>query len=131
MRVIDYVTRKCGRENVAQIITFGTMKAKAVMHRRGARAGHAVRGCRSDCQADPAGARHDARQGADREPVLKDMVAEKARSRKSSTSAGASKGQPPRPVRAAGVMIAPGPITDYAPLYKGSALRRKSPRSGT
>ena len=29
--VIDYVTRKYGRENVSQIITFGTMKAKAVV----------------------------------------------------------------------------------------------------
>src|SRR5262249_4006541 len=28
--VIEYVTRKYGRDNVAQIITFGTMKAKAV-----------------------------------------------------------------------------------------------------
>ena len=29
--VIEYVTRKYGRENVAQIITFGTMKAKAAV----------------------------------------------------------------------------------------------------
>src|SRR4029079_18191740 len=29
--VIDYVTQKYGREQVAQIITFGTMKAKAVV----------------------------------------------------------------------------------------------------
>src|SRR5205814_7965275 len=29
--VIDYVTRKYGRENVAQIITFGTMAAKAAI----------------------------------------------------------------------------------------------------
>ena len=29
--VIEYVTRKYGRENVAQIITFGTMKAKGVV----------------------------------------------------------------------------------------------------
>ena len=29
--VIEYVTRKYGRENVAQIITFGTMKDKAVV----------------------------------------------------------------------------------------------------
>ncbi|MEO5761472.1 MAG: DNA polymerase III subunit alpha, partial [Vicinamibacteria bacterium] len=29
--VIDYVTQKYGRENVAQIITFGTLKAKAVV----------------------------------------------------------------------------------------------------
>jgi len=30
-QVIDYVTRKYGRENVAQIITFGTMAAKAAI----------------------------------------------------------------------------------------------------
>ena len=29
--VIEYVTKKYGRDNVAQIITFGTMKAKAVV----------------------------------------------------------------------------------------------------
>src|SRR5260370_23999999 len=29
--VIDYVTQKYGRENVAQIITFGTMAAKAAI----------------------------------------------------------------------------------------------------
>src|SRR4029077_4411541 len=29
--VINYVTRKYGRENVAQIITFGTMAAKAAI----------------------------------------------------------------------------------------------------
>jgi DNA polymerase-3 subunit alpha len=29
--VIDYVTRKYGTERVAQIITFGTLKAKAVL----------------------------------------------------------------------------------------------------
>ena len=29
--MIDYVTEKYGRENVSQIITFGTMGAKAVI----------------------------------------------------------------------------------------------------
>ena len=29
--VINYVTRKYGQENVAQIITFGTMQARAVV----------------------------------------------------------------------------------------------------
>src|SRR5207249_4277998 len=33
--VIDYVTRKYGRENVAQIITFGTMAAKAAIEKMG------------------------------------------------------------------------------------------------
>ena len=35
--VIEYVTRKYGRENVAQIITFGTLKARAAVRDVGAR----------------------------------------------------------------------------------------------
>ena len=62
--VIEYVTRKYGRENVAQIITFGTMKARAVVRDVGARHGHPVRRRRQRRQADPGRARHDARQGA-------------------------------------------------------------------
>lgn len=31
LEVITYVTERYGRENVAQIITFGTMKAKAAV----------------------------------------------------------------------------------------------------
>ena len=39
--VIEYVTEKYGRENVAQIITFGTMKARGRRPRRRPRAGDA------------------------------------------------------------------------------------------
>ena len=52
--VIEYVTRKYGRENVAQIITFGTMKAQGGGARRRPRAGHALRGGRPHRQDDPA-----------------------------------------------------------------------------
>ena len=52
--VIDYVTRKYGRENVAQIITFGTMKAQGGRARRRPRARHAVRRRR---QASPSRSR--------------------------------------------------------------------------
>ena len=51
--VIEYVTRKYGRENVSQIITFGTMKAKAVVRDVGRAHGHALRRRRSHRQADP------------------------------------------------------------------------------
>ena len=60
--VIEYVTQKYGRENVAQIITFGTMKARAVVRDVGPRHGHPVRGRRPGGQGDPARARHDARR---------------------------------------------------------------------
>ena len=66
--VIDYVTRKYGRENVAQIITFGTMKAKAVVRDVGRALDMPYADVDKHRQADPAGARHDARQGARREP---------------------------------------------------------------
>ncbi len=52
--VIEYVTQKYGRENVAQIITFGTMKARAVVRDVGAGDGHAVRRGRPRRQVDSA-----------------------------------------------------------------------------
>ena len=127
--VIEYVTRKYGRENVAQIITFGTMKAKAVVRDVGARARHAVRRRRQGRQADSAGARHDARQGArgepgaqgaceQNDPKVKELL-DVARRLEGMTRHAS--------VHAAGVVIAPGPITDYAPLYKGSARRNRHP----
>ena len=62
--VIEYVTQKYGRENVAQIITFGTMKARAVIRDVGPLARYPV--CRSGSrgEADSAHARHDAGEGA-------------------------------------------------------------------
>ena len=50
--VITYVTEKYGRENVAQIITFGTMKAKRGRARRRPRDGDADLGGRPGRQAD-------------------------------------------------------------------------------
>ena len=66
--VIDYVTRKYGRENVAQIITFGTMKAKAVIKDVGRALEMDLRRGGQGRQADSGRARHDARQGARGEP---------------------------------------------------------------
>ena len=64
--VIEYVTRKYGRENVAQIITFGTMKAKAVVRDVGPRARHELRRRRQDREDDPVRPEDDAGQGAGR-----------------------------------------------------------------
>ena len=61
--VIEYVTRKYGRDNVAQIITFGTMKAKAVVRDVGRVHGHDLRRGRPDREDDPVRPQDDPRQG--------------------------------------------------------------------
>ena len=63
-RVIDYVADKYGRDRVSQIITYGTMAAKAVVRDVGRVLGHQLRLRRQHRQADPVRARHHARRGA-------------------------------------------------------------------
>jgi DNA polymerase-3 subunit alpha len=119
--VIDYVTRKYGRENVSQIITFGTMKAKAVVRDVGRamdmpyadvdRIAKQIPAA-LDMTLDKAVAENPVlRQMQDQDPRVKDLLEMGKRLEGMSRNAG---------VHAAGVVIAPGPITDYAPLYKSS-----------
>src|SRR6476646_3927242 len=93
--VIEYVTRKYGRENVAQIITFGTMKAKAV-----------VRDVGRVLEMSFA----DVDKIAKQIPPALDMTLDQALEGMTRHAS----------VHAAGVVIAPRAITEYAPLYKGA-----------
>ncbi len=63
-RVISYVADKYGRERVSQIITYGTMAAKAVVRGRGPRARPSVRLRRPHREADSVRARYHARRCA-------------------------------------------------------------------
>ncbi len=63
-RVIEYVANKYGRERVSQIITYGTLAAKAVVRDVGAGAGSQLRLCGQDREADSLRDRHHSRQGA-------------------------------------------------------------------
>jgi DNA polymerase-3 subunit alpha len=119
--VIDYVTRRYGRENVSQIITFGTMKAKAVVRD----VGRAMDMPYADVDRiakqippalemtlDKALAENPMlRQMQEQDSRVKDLLAMGKRLEGMSRNAG---------VHAAGVVIAPGPITDYAPLFKSN-----------
>ena len=58
--VIEYVTRKYGRENVAQIITFGTMKARAVIRDVGRTLGMSYADVDRVAKANPSDARYHA-----------------------------------------------------------------------
>src|SRR5580765_6648972 len=117
--VIDYVTRKYGRENVAQIITFGTMKAKAV-----------VRDVGRVLEMPFA----DVDKVAKQIPPALDMTLAKAleesdplgRREKNAPKGGgllgAARGRGGRPRHASahppGFFFAPRAITGYVPLYK-------------
>jgi DNA polymerase-3 subunit alpha len=64
-QVINYVTQKYGRENVSQIITFGTMAAKAAVKDAGPGDGYTLRRSRSHRQAYPRHFEHRIEDGAE------------------------------------------------------------------
>ncbi len=119
--VIEYVTRKYGRENVAQIITFGTMKAKAVVRD----VGRVLEMPFADVdkvakQIPPAldmtldkalEESEPLREMEQNDPKVKELLAVARRLEGMTRHAS---------VHAAGVVIAPKAITEYAPLYKGA-----------
>jgi DNA polymerase-3 subunit alpha len=119
--VIDYVTRKYGRENVAQIITFGTMKAKAVVRDVGRALDMPYADVNNIAKQIPAALDMTLDKALAENPVLKDMVARDAKVKEVIDIGKRLEGMSRHAsVHAAGVVIAPGPITDYAPLYKGA-----------
>src|SRR5688572_13054124 len=119
--VIDYVTRKYGRENVAQIITFGTMKAKAVVRDVGRALDMPYADVNNIAKQIPPALDMTLDKALAENPALKDMAAKDPRVKEVLDIGRRLEGMSRHAsVHAAGVVIAPGPITDYAPLYKGA-----------
>jgi len=122
--VIEYVTRKYGRENVAQIITFGTMKAKAVVRDVGrvldmsyAEVDKIAKMIPFDLKMtlDKALAESPPLQDAyQKDPKVKELI--DISRRLEGTTRHAS-------THAAGVVISPVPLTDLVPLasFKGGS----------
>jgi DNA polymerase-3 subunit alpha len=118
--VIDYVTRKYGRENVAQIITFGTMKAKAVVRDVGRVLDMPFADVNNIAKQIPPALDMTLDKALAENPVLKEMAAKDPKVKEVLDIGRRLEGMSRHAsVHAAGVVIAPGPITDYAPLYKG------------
>jgi DNA polymerase III subunit alpha len=119
--VIDYVTRKYGRENVAQIITFGTMKAKAVVRDVGRALDMPYADVDRIAKQIPAALDMTLDKALTENPLLKDMAGKDPKVKEVLDIGRRLEGMSRHAsVHAAGVVIAPGPITDYAPLYKGA-----------
>jgi DNA polymerase-3 subunit alpha len=119
--VIEYVTRKYGRENVAQIITFGTMKAKAVVRDVGRVLEMPFGEVDKVAKLIPPALDMTLDKALEESAALKDLEQNDPRVKELLDVARRLEGMTRHAsVHAAGVVIAPRAITEYAPLYKGA-----------
>jgi DNA polymerase III subunit alpha len=119
--VIEYVTRKYGRENVAQIITFGTMKAKAVVRDVGRVLEMSFADVDKVAKQVPPALDMTLDKALEENPILREMEATDPKVKELLAVARRLEGMTRHAsVHAAGVVIAPRAITEYAPLYKGA-----------
>ena len=117
--VIEYVTRKYGRENVAQIITFGTMKARAAVRDVGRTLGMSYADVDRVAKQIPPALDMTLDKAIAENPTLKEMWQRDERVKELVDVAKRLEGVTRHAsVHAAGVVIAPRPITEFAPLYK-------------
>ena len=117
--VIEYVTRKYGRENVAQIITFGTMKARAVVRDVGRTLGMSYADVDRVAKQIPLTLDITLDKALEENAVLKGMWQQDERVKQLIDVAKRLEGVTRHAsVHAAGVVIAPRPINEFAPLYK-------------
>ncbi len=117
--VIDYVAQKYGADKVAQIITFGTMAARAAIRD----VGRALKVNYGDvdriAKLVPSELNITIDRALELSPELAAAVAENERIRVMVDIARAVEGMPRHPsVHAAGVVISKEPLTENVPLYK-------------
>ncbi len=117
--VIDYVREKYGREAVGMIITFGTMKSRAVIRDVGRTLGFEPGETDRIAKLIPnaPGQSFTVKEAIAKLPEVKALYGQDARHRQlfdySMTLEGLSRHAS---VHAAGVVIAPGPLDDYVPI---------------
>jgi DNA polymerase III subunit alpha len=117
--VIDYVTRKYGRENVAQIITFGTMAAKAAIKDVGRAMDIPYTDVDRIAKMVPTTLNIKLDDAINDSPELKKAYESDDKVRELLDTARKLEGLVRNAgVHAAGVVIAPRPLTELVPLHK-------------
>ena len=120
-KVINYVVEKYGKNSVAQIITFGTMGAKAAIRDVGRVLGMSYGDVDRVAKLVPGELKITLDRAIDQVPELKQMAdgggTEGQLIQYAKTLEGLARHAS---VHAAGVVITPGELTDYVPLYKPS-----------
>jgi len=119
--VIEYVTHKYGKNNVAQIITFGTMQARAAIRDVGRVMGVSYSDVDKIAKMIPADPNIDIKQALNIEPQLNQLYKNDATAAKVIDTAMVLEGlNRHASIHAAGVVIADKPLTEYVPLFKSS-----------
>src|SRR5436190_6380865 len=119
--VIDYVTRKYGRENVSQIITFGTMAARGVIKDTGRGMEMPYAEVDKIAKMVPTELHITLDKALAQNPDLKALVESDARVKDLIDVAKRLEGLARHAsTHAAGVVISPQPIIDVVPLYKSN-----------
>jgi DNA polymerase-3 subunit alpha len=117
--VIDYVTRKYGRENVAQIITFGTMAAKAAIKDVGRAMDVPYSDVDRIAKMVPTQLNIKLEQAIQDSPQLREAYQKDPQVRELLETAKKLEGLVRNSgVHAAGVVIAPRPLTELVPLHR-------------
>lgn len=117
--IIDYVTKKYGQENVAQIITFGTMQARAVIRDVGRVMGVPYAEVDKIAKMIPAELDMTLKKALESEPQLNDLFKNDPQITKLINTALALEGlNRHASVHAAGVIISDKPLNNYMPLFK-------------
>ncbi|MEE0741662.1 MAG: DNA polymerase III subunit alpha [Emergencia sp.] len=116
--VIDYVIEKYGKENVSQIITFGTMKAKAAVRDVGRALNLSYAEADKIAKAIPFDLKMTIDKAMDMNPELRTMYEADERIAKVIDMSRAIEGMPRHAsTHAAGVVISKLPLDEYVPLY--------------
>ena len=119
--IIRYVEQKYGRDNVSQIITFGTMAARAVLKDVARVLGVGFREADRIAKLVPEEIGITLERALAEAPGLKELAAESPLYAKLLRNARILEGLNRQPgIHAAGVLITPSPLVEHAPLYKSS-----------
>ncbi|MCP9470472.1 MAG: DNA polymerase III subunit alpha [Nitrospira sp.] len=119
--VINYVVEKYGSDHVAQIITFGTLGAKAAIRDVGRVLEMPYAEADKVAKLVPNQLNITLQEALDLEPRLRELVQTDAKVSELMNIARSLEGLARHAsTHAAGVVISEGPLTDYVPLYKGA-----------
>ncbi|MFZ1050240.1 MAG: DNA polymerase III subunit alpha, partial [Candidatus Sulfotelmatobacter sp.] len=117
--VINYVTQKYGRDNVAQIITFGTMAAKAAIKDVGRAMDIPYADVDRIAKMVPTQLNITLDQAIEDSPQLREAMEKDGQIRELMETAKKLEGMVRNSgVHAAGVVISPRPLTELVPLHK-------------
>ncbi len=119
--VIDYVIKKYGQDNVAQIITFGTMAARAVIRDVGRVMNVPYADVDRIAKLVPIDPNMTLELALDQEPELKNLYKQDPRVKELIDTSKHLEGLTRHAsTHAAGVVISEGPLTNHVPLFKTS-----------